>query len=143
MAAQRTKLTERTGYLAHQLQCTLLPAIGAGLAEAELNTRSYFVLGWIEEHQPSSQQDLSRALRIDATTIVAVVDELERLGYVTRARSSVDRRRYDLHLTAGGQAALERADKAMDAVEDEFFAPLTRTDRASLHSLLRRLLDGR
>jgi len=140
---QPTKLIDRTGYLAHKLQCVLLPAIENGLAEAELNTRGYFVLSWIDQPQPPSQKDLSRALRIDATTIVAVVDELERLGYVNRVRSTADRRRYDLHLTPAGRAALERAGKAVDGVEQEVFAPLGADEHASLHALLDRLLAGR
>lgn len=143
MTDARTTLTQRTGFLVHQLHCVLLPAIEAGLVDVELDTRSYFVLASIDQPTPPSQQDLARSLRIDPTTMVAVVDQLESLGYIARMRNTSDRRRYDLHLTPAGANALARTEKAMDVVEDEFFGPVSKAEKRSLHRLLQKLLTDR
>lgn len=143
MTSAKTTLTQRTGFLVHQLHCVLLPAIEDGLTDLELDTRSYFVLASIDQPTPPSQQDLARSLRIDPTTMVAVVDQLESLGYITRMRNASDRRRYDLHLAPAGVNALARAEKAMDVVEEDFFGPISASEKRSLHRLLEKLLANR
>src|SRR5262249_2589461 len=98
--------------------------VEARLAEVGLTGRRYFVLAGAGQGTPVSQQDLSRMLGIDPTTIVAIVDELEAAGFLRRERSTVDRRRYDLHLTDAGKAALGGAAPGVGGVEAEFFSML-------------------
>ncbi|MYS84625.1 MarR family winged helix-turn-helix transcriptional regulator [Embleya scabrispora] len=141
--ARHTTLTDRTAYLTHKLDCVLLPVIESDLARLDLAARSYFVLAGIDQDTPPSQQDLARSLRLDPTTVVGVVDELEQIGYVTRMRNPADRRRYNLHLTPAGAEALARAEHEMDALEREFFSPLSADERHTLHVLLERVLEGR
>src|SRR5512143_3459008 len=136
-------LTERTGFLANKVGLLLLHAVEARLARLGLTSRTYFVLAAVDRDKPSSQQDLSRLLGIDPTTIVALVDQLEQGGFVVRARNPSDRRRYDLHLTPSGATALASAHEAMVAAESEFFAPLTADELRAYHSFLRRLLRDR
>lgn len=141
----RVPLTERTSFLTHKAGNLVLQAVEKPLAELGLNARTYFLLAGIDAYreQPLSQQELSRLLGIDPTTMVALVDELEKAGYVRRARNAQDRRRYDLHLTEAGVSALEDADKVMTDVEREFYAPMTDAELATYHRLSRRLLEGR
>lgn len=121
----------------------LLQAVEQRLKELGLSSRPYFVLAGVDGAGPISQQDLSRLLSIDPTTMVALVDELERGGFVARSRNRNDRRRYDLTLTEAGSRTLAAAHAAMAAAEEEFFAPLTETQRARYHKYLELLLDGR
>jgi len=139
----KTPLTGRTGFLAQRIHCVMLPAIDAGLAEFHLDSRSYFVLAGVDQPTPPSQQDLARSLGVDPTTMVAVIDRLEILGYLSRIRNTADRRRYCLHLTPAGVDTLARAEKAMDLVEEEFFGPISAQERTLLHQLLERLLADR
>jgi MarR family transcriptional regulator, lower aerobic nicotinate degradation pathway regulator len=141
--ADRKPLAERTGLLAHKVGCLLLRAFEEGLAPLKLSARGYFVLAHIDRESPPSQQDLARRLIIDPTTMVALVDELERLGFVVRLRNPGDRRRYELHLTSAGSQALATADKAMDTIETEFFGSLSAQQQREFHDLLQQLLQGR
>ena len=59
-----------------------------------------------------SQQAIGEALRIDRTTMVALVDDLEQLGLVRRERNPADRRAYTIRLTSEGADLQRRAEEA-------------------------------
>jgi DNA-binding MarR family transcriptional regulator len=136
-------LTGRTGFLVQKVAFLMINQFEERLAAHGLSSRSYFVLSGIDQQAPPSQQELARLLSIDPTTIVAMVDELERAGFVNRVRSSADRRRNELILTGEGAAALAKANRIADDSEAEFFAPLTATQRAELHDALVLLVKDR
>lgn len=133
-------LSERTAFQVHKLGQLIFQAVESGLSGLSMNGRMYFVLAGIEQGGSVSQQDLSRMFAIDPTTIVAIVDELERAGFVRRERSTVDRRRYELRLTPEGAKALQAAHEVMDGVEAEFFGPLA-ADLPGYQRLTRQVLE--
>ncbi|MGH3084746.1 MAG: MarR family winged helix-turn-helix transcriptional regulator [Gaiellaceae bacterium] len=90
-----------------------------------------------------SQQAIGERLRIDRTTMVSLIDDLERAGYVKRERNPADRRAYVISLTAAGRRAQARAEKAVDAHALHFFGPLSEAERQQLHGLLARLIERR
>jgi DNA-binding MarR family transcriptional regulator len=87
-----------------------------------------------------SQQAIGERLRIDRTTMVALIDELEQKGYVKRERNPDDRRAYTITLTSAGRRAQARAEKAVDVQALEFFGRLSEREREELHRLLARLV---
>jgi DNA-binding MarR family transcriptional regulator len=86
-----------------------------------------------------SQQAIGERLRIDRTTMVALIDDLEQARYVKRERNPDDRRAYVLTLTAAGRKAQARAEKAIDSDAEQFFGRLSEAERQRLHQLLQRL----
>ncbi len=89
---------------------------------------------------PVSQHALGAQLGIDRTTVVELIDDLEKQGVVERRRNPADRRSYALHLTAKGRTVQKRATKAFDAAVDEFFGPLTSAERKALADMLTRMI---
>ena len=89
---------------------------------------------------PVSQPALGAQLGIDRTTVVELIDDLEKQGVVERRRNPADRRSYALHLTAKGRTVQKRATKAFDAAVDEFFGPLTSAERKALADMLTRMI---
>lgn len=89
---------------------------------------------------PVSQQELGEQLGIDRTTVVELIDDLEKQGVVERRRNPADRRSYALHLTAKGRTVQKRAARAFDAAVDEFFGPLSATERKTLADMLTRVI---
>jgi DNA-binding MarR family transcriptional regulator len=87
-----------------------------------------------------SQQAIGEQLRIDRSTMVSLIDDLERAGYVKRERNPDDRRAYVITLTAAGKRAQARAEKAVDAHALQFFGQLSKPEREQLHGLLSRLI---
>jgi DNA-binding MarR family transcriptional regulator len=88
-----------------------------------------------------SQQAIGERLRIDRTTMVSLIDDLERAGYVKRERNRDDRRAYVITLTAAGRKAQARAEDAVDAHALQFFGRLSEDERQELHRLLARLIE--
>ena len=117
---------------------------GAELAERALQplalkVRHYGVLVALQDRGPLSQHELGQLLRIDRTTMVAVVDHLERLGFVLRGLHPVDRRTYQVQLTAAGQAAVEQARGAIAGADAALVNHLSAQEGAHLLRLLQKL----
>jgi DNA-binding MarR family transcriptional regulator len=112
------------------------------LAPLRLSPKGFGALALLVQEGPLSQQRLGEKQGVDRTTMVAVVDELDRAGYVERRRDPSDRRAYSLQATAKGRRVLQSAAEAAQRAEDEFLAPLPPTDRRRLKRLLRTLLEG-
>jgi DNA-binding MarR family transcriptional regulator len=109
-----------------------------------LRSKDFIVLTAIDAMGPQSQQELSRTHGIDRTTMVSVVDGLERLGLVQRARNPDDRRKYAIGLTPEGQSLLRhKLGPAMLAALDAFLEPLSPDEREQFNKLLWRLVHER
>jgi DNA-binding MarR family transcriptional regulator len=109
-----------------------------------LRSKDFIVLTAIESMGPQSQQQLARTHGIDRTTMVSVVDGLERLGLVQRARNPDDRRKYAIGLTTEGQALLRhKLGPAMLNALDAFLAPFTPDERELFNKFLWRLVYER
>lgn len=113
-----------------------------------LNVKHFGVMTFLR-HEPEpdpergslSQQAIGERLRIDRTTMVALIDELERAGYVKRERNPDDRRAYVISLTAAGRRTHARAEKAVDEHALQFFGQISEPERQELHRLLARLIE--
>jgi len=88
-----------------------------------------------------SQQELAAKLRIHPSRLVAILDNLEKRGYLERRPNPDDRRLYSLHLTKGGEEVLERIGKVARQHQDSLLSALNSEERAVLGSLLLRLAD--
>ena len=86
-----------------------------------------------------TQQELAQRSLIDPSSMVAVVDELEDLGYAERRAHAGDRRKHALHLTAEGERVLERARAAAMNTAREILAPLNADEVETLRRLLRKV----
>jgi DNA-binding MarR family transcriptional regulator len=113
-----------------------------------LNVKHFGVMTFLRhETEPDpergslSQQAIGERLRIDRTTMVALIDDLERAGYVKRERNPDDRRAYVISLTAAGRRAYARAEKAVDEHALQFFGQISEPERQELHRLLARLIE--
>ena len=89
---------------------------------------------------PISQQGLGEQLGIDRTTVVELIDELEKRGVVERRRNPADRRSYALHLTTKGRPVQKRAARAFDAAAEEVFSPLRPGEQTALADMLKRII---
>jgi DNA-binding MarR family transcriptional regulator len=86
-----------------------------------------------------TQQDLADESNVDRSSMVAVLDELERRGLAERRSDPADRRKRAIHLTDEGRATLEEMRRVASKVGEDNFARLSDDERATLHQLLRKL----
>jgi DNA-binding MarR family transcriptional regulator len=88
-----------------------------------------------------SQQELAGKLKIHPSRLVAILDNLEKRGFLERRPNPDDRRLYSLHLTKEGEEVLGRIGKVAREHQDALLAALNDEERAALGSLLLRIAD--
>lgn len=133
-------LAGRAGYLLIKLGEVILERAEHALAPHHLRARQFNVLSMIAADPALSQRAVSGALGLDATTMVTLIDDLERQALVHRERDPSDRRRYCLQVTTTGQRTLRRALDAIEDAQRELFEPLTVDETATLQELAGRVL---
>jgi DNA-binding MarR family transcriptional regulator len=127
-------------YLLNRAACAVRKMAEDALASFEINPKHYGILATIASRGPLTQQSLGELIQIDRTTIVQLVDDLERKGAVVRGPTPGDRRAYSLELTSQGQALLQKAAPRMLATQEKFFEPLLPQERSELQRLLTKLV---
>ncbi len=112
---------------------------GEALRPLGLRRHHFGVLNLLDSRPGLTQQELVARSLIDASSMVGVLDELERLGLAERRPHPADRRKHAVHLTAAGRRKLAQARKVAVAVAEEILAPLGERERDELRVLLRKL----
>jgi DNA-binding MarR family transcriptional regulator len=88
-----------------------------------------------------SQQEMGRRLGIHPSRLVAILDNLEKLGFLERRPNPDDRRLYSLHLAKSGEEVLGRIGKVAREHQDALLAALSDEERSALGALLLRIAD--
>jgi len=132
-------MRDRVPFLLFRASQMSLALANEMLAEIDLCARQVGILTIVTELEPMTQKALADALRIDRTTMVALLDDLEAKAYVTRQRHPRDRRAYLVQPTDAGKAAKIAAVQILDEQQRRFLAPLTASERRQLAALLKRL----
>lgn len=130
------RLAKWTGFLLARAHVRAHAIFQAALAPLGLTPKSFGALVVIAEQGPLSQAALGEITLIDRTTMVAVVDELQRAGFVERGVDDRDRRVHSLKATPAGKNALRAAEHLALQTEDELLADLTEAERKRLQALL-------
>lgn len=124
-------------YLAHRYARA---ATNRALRAHQVDLRHLAVLGHLAEAGPAAQRTLVDRLQMDKSSMVYVIDELERQGLVDRRKDTQDRRRYSVHITAEGRTRLAEATAAAARTMAALMAPLSPDDQRQLHALLSRFI---
>lgn len=130
-------LAGRLGYLLKHAQLRLTELTGSAMAPFGVTGRECAVLIAIDSRAPLSQQEVAGRLGVDRTTMVVLIDELERKGLVQRRRDPDDRRKNVVTLTEAGRATLRDASRAGEQAERRFLGPLSDDETAALKTALR------
>jgi DNA-binding MarR family transcriptional regulator len=107
-----------------------------------LSQRDVIALTYLRGHGPTPQQLLAERLRLDASSMVCLLNVLEESELVLRRRDRADRRRAIVQLSDKGERTLREVDEAVDVVEQEMLTGLDPEERSTLHRLLARLHFG-
>jgi len=105
-----------------------------------MRLKEFATLAMLHGHSPIPQHELGELLCVDANNLVLLLNDLEAREFALRRRDPADRRRHLVEITEEGLRAFASAEKAIEGVEDEVLAPLTRQERTELQELLARAL---
>lgn len=130
------------GYHLRRAQTAVFQDFSEGLKDCDITPGQFGVLVLIKANGGLNQTSLGRALGIDRSTVVAVIDKLEGRGLVNRAPAPSDRRSYSLRLSDQGSALLARATALVAEHEKRIAHDLTDAEQRQLIDLLVRLGGG-
>ena len=134
LVASATFLLKRLGFAAKEQAMEAYEQTG-------LHPYHHAILIVVGEGSPETQGAIADTLGYDRGQLVGLLDELEERGLVERRRDPNDRRRHLVELTPDGKRTLRRLRGLAGQIDDEFLAPLSDKERATLHALLLRLAE--
>jgi MarR family transcriptional regulator, lower aerobic nicotinate degradation pathway regulator len=135
-------LADQIGYLLSKAHLRVHNRANEALEPLDLTVKHYGLLTLLVHEGPVSQGRLGEVMKIDRTTMVALIDDLERAGHVDRTRNPEDRRAYALAATASGKRIQRRAATLMQRVYDVTLAPLSPGERRELRRMLIAIIEG-
>lgn len=130
------------GLLLRQSHQRAAGALNEAIGPLGLTGRHFGVMLLLQRHGVSTQRDLIQGTGSDKAGMARTVADLERLGYLTRERSSQDRRLEHLSLSEAGRAAFAQAQALAAGTAQHLFAPFSEDELAVLTQLLQRFVAG-
>jgi MarR family transcriptional regulator, lower aerobic nicotinate degradation pathway regulator len=106
-----------------------------------LTIRHFGILLLLVKRGALRQTEVADAIRLDRTTVMNMVDELEHAGFVRREADPKDRRANAVTATPQGKRWLEKLRPRAETVEREFLSPLKPAEQDQLRELLTRLVS--
>jgi DNA-binding MarR family transcriptional regulator len=138
-AGAKPELSEHAGFLLAQLGRAVTRQYRCALSPIGLKPRETQALLRLRDEGPMGQQALGAALDIDASNLVALLNDLEADGLISRRRDPDDRRRHVVDVSKRGAKLVDEVERAAAEVEDQFFAALDEDERVALQGLLARV----
>jgi DNA-binding MarR family transcriptional regulator len=111
----------------------------AAMSETQITPGQFGVITLISSNQGLSQSAVARALGVERSTMVAVIDGLEKRGLVVRKPSLTDRRSNALELSEKGQQVYQQALKLAHQADQKTTSALSAEETTQLVTLLRKL----
>ena len=120
------------GYHLRRAQLAVFRDFADSVGALGVTPGQFGVLELIACNPGLSQSALARALGVDRSTLVAVLDRLQGDGLIERRPSPTDRRSHELVLTRAGTKRVDEARAAIRAHEARVLSGLSETEVAAL-----------
>lgn len=129
-------LMGQVGFLIKRVQQAFRNQMDKTLKENGLSTAQYAVLAHLRRSAGLSNAELARRCFVTAPTMIRIIQDLETLKFIERAKNSNNRNVIDVVLTRKGQKTLESCDAKVFAIQNQMVVDLTSKEVAQLASLL-------
>nr|WP_276519157.1 MarR family transcriptional regulator [Corallococcus exiguus] len=111
----------------------------AWIRERDISLEQGFVLGYLKDNPGAIQRDIAKKVKRGEANVSAMLQRLEKRGLVERRLEGGDSRSKRVYATAEGVALITGLDTAMAEVDEIILAPLSKSERSVLLSLLDRV----
>jgi len=137
----RGVLPSLLGYVLRRTQSAVFADFAGTFAKAgeALTPGEFGLLVLVERNAGLSQMALARALGIDRSTLVPILNRLQARGFLVRRSSPTDGRTHALGLTPGGDKALARFARLVKAHEKRIASGLSASETRILIDLLEKV----
>ncbi|MDP2823491.1 MAG: MarR family transcriptional regulator [Sulfuritalea sp.] len=132
-------LPELVGYQLRMAQIALFRDFSKGPGGEDVTPGLFGVLVIIEANPDLKQSELASATHLDRSTVVTVIDNLERRGLVERRVALHDRRSNAIRLTAAGTTLLRKLKRQVSQHEKRLLDNFSEAERASFIALLKKV----
>lgn len=132
----------RLGLLLRQSHRRAAVALNDALVPLGITGRHFGVLLLIHRDGVSTQRDLIQETGSDKAGMVRTVEDLEKRGYLTRTRSSTDKRVAELTLTEAGEEAFATGRQLAGKMRHQLFGMFSPTELETLEELLTRFVEA-
>lgn len=133
-------LPDLIGYQLRLAQIAIFRDFATTLGALDITPGLYGMLVIIEANPGLKQSALAKAAHLDRSTVVSVIDNLERRALVERRAADSDRRSNALHLTAEGAVLLKKLKRMVAQHERRLAGNLDESEQATLVRLLKKIL---
>jgi len=135
------ELCQHLGFMLAKAHQEILDRMTRVTAPTGLTPKHFGILLLISRRGAMRQTDVADAVRVDRTTVMNLVDELEAAGFVKRGADPSDRRANAVKATAKGLQWLEKLRPLAEQTEQRFLEPLSAPEQDTLRELLIRLVS--
>lgn len=132
-------LPDLIGYQLRMAQIALFKDFSQGPGAEDVTPGLFGVLVIIEANPDLKQSELARATHLDRSTVVTVIDNLEKRGLVERRVALHDRRSNAIRLTEAGTTLLKRLKRQVVQHEKRLMANFSAEERESFIRLLQKV----
>ena len=132
-------LPDLIGYQLRLAQIAIFRDFAASLGTYDITPGLFGTLVIIDVNPGLKQSELAKATHLDRSTVVSVIDNLERRGLVERRSATADRRSNALQLTSAGKALLKKLQQLVAEHEQRLTENLSDKDQVTLVRLLQKI----
>lgn len=136
------EVAEFAGQLFFRLWRASHTQTAGALESIGITTALFSVLNYLLARDAAIQQEIGMAIGIDPSTMVTLIDDLERAGLAKRRPHPQDRRAREVVITPKGRRTVERGRALAREVEDAVLQGLAPEERRQLMRLLRKALSS-
>jgi DNA-binding MarR family transcriptional regulator len=130
------------GYLLRDSARRILSDLTARLEPHGITLPQYFVLRELWQEEGLTQREVANRVGVLEPTMVTTLDALERLGMIVRVRSTTDRRKTHVQLTAAGRTLRDTLHGYASEVLERALRGISADEIAVLRRLLRQVKDN-
>jgi len=135
-------LSQLFGYHLRMTQVMVFKDFNRELAGLDITPAIFGVLEILSYNKGLTQTRLANAIGLDRSSLVPLLDKLQKRDLVAREASTKDRRNNHLFLTPEGKSLLAKADKRVKLHEKRMLTSLTKAETKQLLKLLMKVGTG-
>lgn len=130
------------GYLIKVLHEVMSQQVEEQMKEFGLTAAQWHPLVMIDLQQADTPAQVARLINVDTGATTRILDRLEQKGFITRARSTQDRRVVHLHLTAKGASVTKKLMPAVEQILNQALTGFTQEEFELYKKLTLRMLTN-
>jgi DNA-binding MarR family transcriptional regulator len=130
------------GFLLADISRLMRRAFKQRLVGSELTLAQARTLVYISRHQGIRQVELAELLEIQPITLARLIDQLAGVGLVERRSDPLDRRAYQLFLTAAAAPQLDAIERVGEAIRKDALRGFSENEAKQIMTALSRIHDN-